>query len=76
MTQHETVLEHLMKYQSISSMEAFEEYKITRVGAIIYNLRHKDNLYITTEPIKYVGSSGKLKTGWIYRLVTPAIKGK
>lgn len=33
------VLEHLQKHGSITSLEAFEKYRITRLAAIIYVLR-------------------------------------
>tara|TARA_Y100001973_G_C5209214_1_gene344231 strand:- start:16409 stop:16708 length:300 start_codon:yes stop_codon:yes gene_type:complete len=38
-SQKEKVLEHLKKNNQITSMEAFELYKITRVGAVIDTLR-------------------------------------
>lgn len=33
------ILEHLQKYGSITSLEAFELYGATRLSAIIFNLR-------------------------------------
>ena len=33
------VLNHMTKYKTITSMQAFEEYGITRLSAKIYNLR-------------------------------------
>ena len=69
MSQKDKVLQHLIDYGSISSMEAFEDYRITRVGAIIFNFRHKDKLNILTEPVKYLTADGKSKTGWIYKLL-------
>lgn len=33
------VLHHMTKYKTITSMQAFEEYGITRLSAKIYNLR-------------------------------------
>ena len=39
MTQKERVLRHLQDYGSITSMEAFSEYGITRLSAVIFDLR-------------------------------------
>lgn len=39
MTQNEAVLKHLKTEGSITSMEAFEKYGITRLSARISNLR-------------------------------------
>lgn len=38
-TQYHTVLKHLRYYKTISTWEAFQEYGITRLSAIIFNLR-------------------------------------
>ncbi len=38
MTQYNKVLKHL-QHKPITSMEAFEKYGITRLSAIIFNLR-------------------------------------
>ena len=38
-TQEETVLEHMRRYGSITSMTAFERYSITRLAAKIFVLR-------------------------------------
>lgn len=40
----EKVLEHLQKYGSITSLEAFELYGATRLSAIIFNLRKIYNI--------------------------------
>tara|TARA_R100001015_G_C4620228_1_gene177121 strand:- start:851 stop:1072 length:222 start_codon:yes stop_codon:yes gene_type:complete len=47
--QKEAVLYHLKQFQSITSLEAIKEYGITRLSAIIFNLR-KDNYDIGTLP--------------------------
>ena len=39
-SQRDTVLNHLMK-TSLTSMQAFEDYGITRLSAIIFNLRNE-----------------------------------
>lgn len=46
-TQYDVVLEHL-KEQPLSSMVAFQDYGITRLSAIIFNLR-KDGYLIKSE---------------------------
>lgn len=51
MTQEKAILKHLTVYGSITSWEAFQDYGITRLSAIIYNLRYKDNLNIKNENI-------------------------
>lgn len=38
-TQYDKILKHLTYYGKITSWEAFQDYGITRLSAIIYNLR-------------------------------------
>lgn len=38
-TQEATILEHLMAYGSITSWEAIQKYRITRLSAKIYDLK-------------------------------------
>lgn len=47
MTQKEKVLRHLRDYGNITSWQAFEEYGITRLSAVIYTLR-KSGFNITS----------------------------
>lgn len=47
-TQVTQVREHLKWNKSITSWEAIQEYRITRLSSIIYILRHKENLNITS----------------------------
>ena len=49
MTQKERVKRHLEKYGTITTLEAFKEYGITRLSARIWDLKHKDGLVITEE---------------------------
>lgn len=42
LTQKDRVLRHLKDFGSITSWESFTEYSITRLSAIIYNLKHID----------------------------------
>ena len=39
MTQNEMILNHIKKHGSITSMEAFAEYNITRLSGRIHELR-------------------------------------
>lgn len=41
MSQEDIVLNHLRRYGSITSMQAFERYQITRLSAKIFNLREE-----------------------------------
>ena len=47
MTQKELVYKHLTHYGSITSMEAFNDYKITRLADIVFKLK-KDGVQINT----------------------------
>ena len=47
-TQWKDVLEHLQKHGSITSMEAWSQYHITRLADVIFKLR-KRGYCITTE---------------------------
>ena len=51
MTQEKAILGHLYKRGSITSWKAFERYGITRLSAIIYDLRHTNGLHIESENI-------------------------
>lgn len=44
MTQNEKVLRHMQDYGGISSMEAFQDYGITRLSARISDLRHAGHI--------------------------------
>lgn len=49
MTQEERVLRHLEDKGSITSLDAFREYGITRLAVCIFRLRHDRGLNITGE---------------------------
>ena len=68
MTQFEIVKTHLEKYHTITSMEAFQRYKITRISAVIYNLRDS-GLKIVTEYETTKNIYGERTTYGVYRLV-------
>jgi hypothetical protein len=45
-TQRTRVLRHLEDYGSITTWQAYSEYGITRLSAVIFDLIHKDNIKI------------------------------
>lgn len=47
-SQKTKVLNHLQNHRCITSMEAFAKYGVTRLSAIIFNLRKEDYLIKTT----------------------------
>lgn len=61
MTQENRVLKHLKDFGSITSWEAIMEYGVTRLSAVIFNLRKEYNIKGTTvtaknrygEPVHY-----------------------
>ena len=54
-TQENIILDHLKKHKFITSWEAIQEYRITRLSARIYELREKGHNIIT----KNVTENGK-----------------
>lgn len=69
MTQKEQILNHLKKYKNgISSMEAFEKYGITRLSAVIYDLKHDDDIDIDFEDKITRDRYGKTKIYRRYKL--------
>ena len=58
MSKTEKVLEHLKKYGSITSWEAIEKYKATRLSAIIYILRHNKGMNIESQNTFYKTKDG------------------
>lgn len=55
--QKQTIKNHLYRFNKITSMEAFTLYKITRLSAHIYELRHTDGINILSinKPCKPCG---------------------
>lgn len=43
-SQKMAILKHLKKHGSITSMEAFKKYGVTRLSGIIYQLRDDNNI--------------------------------
>lgn len=48
-TKTKKVMEHLLNIGNITSWEAIELYRATRLSAIIFNLKHHYNMNIITE---------------------------
>lgn len=73
MSQRDIVLDHMLAYGSITSMEAFQDHKITRISAVIFDLKHKDkiNILMTREKINVDGVN---KTFGRYTLVKGVAK--
>lgn len=59
MTQKERILEHLMKYGSITTWESFELYGDTRLSDKIYRLK-KDGYVFDEEWVKRKNRYGKM----------------
>ena len=53
-TQWERVLRHLRDFGELTSFEAFEDYGITRLSAVIYDLKHKKKLNIISEKKQHI----------------------
>lgn len=58
LTQKDAVLRHMKDYGSISSIEAFEEYGITRLAARIFELKNDDGIAIHSVPIQSTNRYG------------------
>lgn len=58
MNKTKAVLLHLQEYGTITSWEAIKEYGITRLSAIIYNLRYKYNMNIKSELVSFTDRFG------------------
>lgn len=56
-TQNQTILEHLFEYNTITNMEAYDKYGITRLAARIAELRKAGYVITTTQ------KSGKNRYG-------------
>lgn len=66
--QKSTVMNHMLKYGSISPIEAFEKYKITRLAAVVCDLRNSGVGIVTVMKYRY-DADGKVASKWAsYRL--------
>lgn len=68
MTQREKVLKHLKKHKKISPMDAFTKYHITRLAAVIFDLRD-DGYEIETDMVNKKNEEGEQVRYAVYRLV-------
>lgn len=71
MTKTEATIEHLRKYGSITTWEAIEKHKNTRLSDTIFRLRHKGE-NIISDPVQTVDSYGNKCSYVVYRLVKTA----
>lgn len=63
------ITKHLLNGKTITSMEAIDKYKATRLAAIICNLR-KDGMNITDQYEEYTGQDGdttRFKRYWLVK---------
>lgn len=67
MTQKETVLKHMKKFKSITTWDAFMEYRITRLSARIADLE-ADGVQIKHTPETHKLPSGRTTTITRYSL--------
>jgi len=58
MTKTKNVLLHLQNKGNITSWEAINLYSATRLSAIIFTLRHKQNYEIVNETIPFTDKNG------------------
>ena len=70
MTQKDRILRHLKDYGHITSWESFSEYGITRLSAIIYNLKHIDGYSFDEEWQTRINRYGEKKYNKKYILKT------
>lgn len=68
MTQKELILDYMRKHGSITPLEAIRELGITRLGARIWDLIHKDGIEIVKESIAVKNRYGKESIVTRYRL--------
>ena len=66
--QLDAVLYHLQQEGSITSMQAFSEWHITRLSAIIWTLRKKYNINIEGEDLEIINKFGHPTTFSKYKL--------
>lgn len=57
-TKKQKTLDYILTEGSITSWEAIKEFGGTRLSAYIHSLRHKDELDIKTQTIKFVDRYG------------------
>lgn len=68
-TQKEAIIRHLQDFGSITSMEAFSEYGITRLSHIIYTLRRDREMRIKSVPMTRINRYGNIVNFSKYTLI-------
>lgn len=63
-SQAQIIKEHLEKYGSITSMEAFEKYRITRLSGRIFDLRDMGFAILTDMTTKNGKTFATYRKGW------------
>lgn len=59
MNKTKAILNHLLEYGNITSWEAIQQYGVTRLSAIIFNLRHKYGMDIISEDVEFIDRYGR-----------------
>lgn len=73
MTQHQMVIEHLNRYGSITDLEAYRDYAIRRLAAVIWDLRHKYHFEIDTKTTVAKNRFGETTSFATYILVDKCV---
>lgn len=63
------VRNHLEEYGKITTWEAIKEYGATRLSAIIFNLRHRDNMNIGNREVIFTDRYGHKSSFAEYYLI-------
>ena len=62
LSQNERILRHIKDHGSITTLEAFQDYGVTRLSARIWDLRHKMGHEIESETIAGKNRYGETTT--------------
>jgi hypothetical protein len=65
MTQKQEILKHLQTFGTITTMQACDDYDITRLSARVYDLR-QDGYLIENKRVNYKAKNGRNKHYDIY----------
>lgn len=65
MTQKQEILKHLQTFGTITTMQAYDDYDITRLSARVYDLR-QDGYLIDNKRVSYKAKNGRNKHYDIY----------
>lgn len=69
MTDRQIIFEYLQTHDSITTLQAFNKFGISRLSAVIYDLRHKKHLNIEREMIEVYKRGERTARVARYRLV-------